>query len=104
MKAFNKRKKPKHFTKKRIKLWKIARVLINSWKSNHKGEVLISCLSRTDNIFKKGIYIWFPDTIFLSTIYDLKKSIYVARLQTLPTPLQNKIKKIIGRNKWEKRI
>ena len=29
MKAFNKRKKPKNFTKKRIKIWKIEKIISN---------------------------------------------------------------------------
>lgn len=58
MKAFNKKRKPKNFTKTNIKFGKIAKIIINYYRPLFPEIEIVNNLKETD-LFIKGIYLFF---------------------------------------------
>ena len=105
MKAFNKKKKPKHFTQKRNKLWKISKIITNYYGKIFDRTEIINIKNTKDYLC--GICIVFYKELnndrlkpmLWLNIRNIGNETTVDNLDFMHDFIQNKIKKIIGPNR-----
>lgn len=94
MRAYNKRRKPKHYIKKRIQVGRIAKQIIHYYRKYPYKIKVVNNLDESD-LFVRGIYVFCHHPITNKVIYShylmMWKSLYISG-HPLPIKIREKIK------------